>query len=343
MDFDGLTAHIVGSVVGESHTRHLRTPALDVTLRQRIDFAQPHPQDRSDVARIVCHGDVLLENRTFELDKQTAIERMFAHDVMVDEVTGLIEGQGPGWVTSVRRGDEDPLTVPGAQGPANVAARPGAPQAAGRGPVVNQPTRPQPGIAAHPASAHAHRHSHAGAHQESLMNGEHLNYLNAVFQGPLTGNVNQHEITLHDQVRTIYGPVLSWDDQLSLENLDELDDGDIVMNCDQLTVRQASLGVPMTPPAARANATQPGQPPHQPMELETLGNTLVEARQFTARSYRMTYSEAKDLLVLEGDGRVNAQLFRQDRPGAPQSETAARKIYFWQLRKSRDGERRPVF
>ena len=323
MDFDGLTAHIVGSVIGESHTRHLRTPALDVTLRQRIDFAQPHPQDRSDVARILCHGDVLLENRTYELDKQTALEKMFAHNVMVDEVTGLIEGEGPGWVTSVRRGDDNVMTVPGAQPGRNPAA---APRSVGSNAAPNSPARQPTGIAAHPASSHAAHHGRGGGgHQESLMDREHLNYLNAVFQGPLTGNVNQHEITLHDQVRSIYGPVLSWDDQLSLENLDELDEGDIVMNCDQLTVRQAGLGMP----APRPVAGQPGQPPHQPMELETVGNTLVEARQFTARANRMTYTEAKDLLILEGDGRVDAQLFRQDRPGAPQSETAARKIYFW--------------
>jgi hypothetical protein len=56
---------------------------------------------------------------------------------------------------------------------------------------------------------------------------------------------------------------------------------------------------------------------------------VVEGKTFTARGHRVTYSEAKDLLVLEGDGRTDAQLFQQARPGASTSQTAARKIMFW--------------
>ena len=52
---------------------------------------------------------------------------------------------------------------------------------------------------------------------------------------------------------------------------------------------------------------------HNPMELEALSNTLVEGSTFTARAHRLTYAEEKDLLVLEGDGRTDAQLFRQPR------------------------------
>ena len=56
---------------------------------------------------------------------------------------------------------------------------------------------------------------------------------------------------------------------------------------------------------------------------------LVEGESFTARSTRLTWSEAKDLLVFEGDGRSDARLFRQTRPGAPPSSASAGKILYW--------------
>jgi hypothetical protein len=64
-------------------------------------------------------------------------------------------------------------------------------------------------------------------------------------------------------------------------------------------------------------------------ELEATGNTLVENTAYTARAARLTYAQAKDLLVLEGDGRTDARLFRQQRLGAKPEEAAARKILFW--------------
>ena len=55
----------------------------------------------------------------------------------------------------------------------------------------------------------------------------------------------------------------------------------------------------------------------------------MEGESFTARSARLTWSEAKDLLVFEGDGRSDAQLFRQLRVGAAPSSASAGKILYW--------------
>ncbi len=66
------------------------------------------------------------------------------------------------------------------------------------------------------------------------------------------------------------------------------------------------------------------------MELEALGSTLVEGSGFTARAHRLTFAEKKSLLVLEGDGHSDAQLFRQPVPGGPTSQATARQIKFWQ-------------
>ena len=48
------------------------------------------------------------------------------------------------------------------------------------------------------------------------------------------------------------------------------------------------------------------------MELTALDNVIAEGTNFTARSARLTYTQAKDLLILEGDGRSDAELFKQE-------------------------------
>ncbi len=42
----------------------------------------------------------------------------------------------------------------------------------------------------------------------------------------------------------------------------------------------------------------------------------------------MTYAQAKDLIVLEGTGRIDAQLWRQVQVGSPTSHASARRILF---------------
>ncbi len=80
------------------------------------------------------------------------------------------------------------------------------------------------------------------------------------------------------------------------------------------------LGVGQAPPI-------PGRQ-RSTIELGAGGNVLVEGESFTARSARLTWSEAKDLLVFEGDGRSDAQLFRQLKAGAQPSTASAGKILF---------------
>jgi hypothetical protein len=87
----------------------------------------------------------------------------------------------------------------------------------------------------------------------------------------------------------------------------------VLVRCEQLAVRETTAST--------------GK--RKAIELEASGNILAESEVFTARGLRMTYAEAKDLLVLEGDGRTDAELFRQFQPGAERSRVAARKILYW--------------
>ncbi len=316
MNFDGSLATFERNVVGQSQARNFRTEQLEVTMRRRIDFSQPHPDDRPEVGRIVCRGEFKMESRSFDPQGLTSIDRLQAKDLMVDEVTGAILGQGPGWLTSVRKGDPDPSQAPGGAGQqAGVRS-----QGLGGGVQYPNQNRNSNTVSARPVATTRNgkkRPADAG------LGGEQLNYLNVQFQGALSGNLNQHEITFHDRVRSVYGPVLSWEDELNPDNVDDLGPGGVLLTCDQMTVRQ--------PDAPAAPPTPPNQPPQtrRPIELEAIGNTKVEGDTFNAHAHRLTYTEAKDLLVLEGDGRNDAQLYRQERPGAPESKAIARQILFW--------------
>ena len=77
-------------------------------------------------------------------------------------------------------------------------------------------------------------------------------------------------------------------------------------------------------------AEMPGYLPNQrTMELEAHGNATVEGKQFAARGGRISYSQAKDMLTLEGDVRSEAELWKLPRRDQVKPDAIARKIMFW--------------
>jgi hypothetical protein len=305
MVFDGRTAHFEHSVDGESKSRQFKTDLLDVSLRRRIDFAQPRMEERAEIDRIDFQGGMWMETRSFDPydpQKLMSLDRMQTHDLSINETTGEIFGHGPGRLTSVRRGSPDP-------------AQQNRPAAAFDS--INRPkgtTVAQTGPAPISKPAGRHRSSRSGG---LLSEKSQLNYLNVQFDGPLSGNINLHEIVFHDRVRSVYGPIMSWEDQLNPDDVDDLGDGGALMTCDLLKVRQTNDKPP------------PGAADRHPIELEAIGNASVEGEQYRATGYRMTYTESKDLLILEGDGRSDAWLYRQEHPGDPRADTNAKTIYVY--------------
>jgi len=142
-----------------------------------------------------------------------------------------------------------------------------------------------------------------------------LTYLNVRFQGPLSGNLHNREFAFNDQVKTIYGPVDSWQAKLDPDGPDGLGRRGVLLSCDQMAVAQMPL------PTGDGRAA----------ELRAQGNVVVEGQTFTARAPRMTYADAKQLLILEGNGRTHAELYHQKQVGAPFSKVLAHKILYWRL------------
>jgi hypothetical protein len=133
------------------------------------------------------------------------------------------------------------------------------------------------------------------------------------FQGYITGNIHHHDATFHDQVRAAYAPVDSWMATLDSDDPKALGPKGALLHCDELAVND------MSAPNSNTRA----------MELMAAGNVVAEGGIFTARAARMSYAEIKDLLILEGDGRTDAELYRQVVEGGKTSKAAAQKIFYW--------------
>jgi hypothetical protein len=141
-----------------------------------------------------------------------------------------------------------------------------------------------------------------------------LTYLGVDFQKGLRGNLHRRTMEFHQRVEAIWGPIAKRGDTLDPHAAGGLPERAVTIDCDMLGVGQA----PPMPGRQRSS-----------MELGASGNVLVEGESFTARSARLTWSEAKDLLVFEGDGRSDAQLFRQLKAGSQPSTASAGKILYW--------------
>lgn len=133
------------------------------------------------------------------------------------------------------------------------------------------------------------------------------------FQGATSGNIRSRSLQFQRQVAAAFAPVTSWTAVLPIDQPELLGPDGFVMHCDELRVDQV-----VAPPGDR-----------RALELTAQGNTVIEGDSFTGRAARMTYAEAKGLLVFEGDGRNYANLYQQKQPGGERSHVAARKILYW--------------
>jgi hypothetical protein len=139
--------------------------------------------------------------------------------------------------------------------------------------------------------------------------------MNVQFQGKLTGNLSKshQHLVFAREIRGAYAPVASWEATLVPDQPERLGPKGITLECDQLT----------------ANQKRNPQGGSSALELIAEGNTVVEGSSFTARALRITYAQAKELLILEGNGRTDAQLFYQRQAGAPYYKVPARQIWYW--------------
>ncbi|MEK6234546.1 MAG: hypothetical protein N2C14_07525 [Planctomycetales bacterium] len=135
-----------------------------------------------------------------------------------------------------------------------------------------------------------------------------LNFLRVQFQERVQGNFRQRTATFHGDAQTAYGPVLSWDDRVDPEQLGRQG---MWLRCDVMEIRQ----------------TQLGEKPS--LEMDALGDVEVESRDVTALASRLSYSQAKDQLILQGDAREPARVVRAASGTGISGNMAAQSIIYW--------------
>lgn len=189
---------------------------------------------------------------------------------------------------------------PSAQ-PAGVAPA-GAPFAGG-----SVPSYSSVGTAPHPFTTSPAQGSGLSGNRTDLI------YLQVDFQGPLRGNLYQRDLEFLENVRTVYGPIGSWDQSLPTDQPLDLREEEILVTSRRLAIADMGSAV------GRQSA----------VEIEATGNAVVRGRLFTASGERLSYARAKDQLILEGDGRSDSTLEFRRQPGTAAQHLRAGKILFY--------------
>ncbi len=155
--------------------------------------------------------------------------------------------------------------------------------------------------------------------------GNKLHFLRVDFAKGLDGFIYTREMTFHEQVRTVYGPVDAWEQELDASRPETLPTDAMTLSCDDLRINE-------DPVAARLAASGPNADsrPLGPVQLKAMGNVRIDGQSpaqgaFSAQAATASYEQAKDVFILEGDGRVPATLWRGGQTGPP---PAARKITY---------------
>jgi hypothetical protein len=148
--------------------------------------------------------------------------------------------------------------------------------------------------------------------------GSKLRYLRVDFHRGLAGNLYTRELTLYERIRSVYGPVDAWEQELDASRSEALPPDAMTLYCDELRINE-------DPVAARtAPAPQDGERPFGPFQLRATGNVKIDGQApgqgaFSAQAGVASYEQAKKVFVLEGDGRTHATLWREGQQGAPPS------------------------
>jgi len=271
MNFNGRMITFSGDVRASTTTRNIATSTLEVTLDRLVDFSNTDNAGDADARTLMFRGGVTMRSRNVEEGRLTSIENMQVKQLFLDQQTGEVHADGPGWLTSVRAGASKPLSTSAAQ------------------------------VVARPANS-------------SLAPRDKLNYMYVDFQREMNGNMERKDMEILGDVKAVYGPVKTWESKLRADVPGGLGPRGAHLRCDRLAL--AEMG-PQISPDRKA------------VEIEATGNAVIESETYTARAKRISFAEAKQLIILEGDGRVEAELWRQARTGAARSHTAARKILYW--------------
>jgi lipopolysaccharide export system protein LptA len=155
--------------------------------------------------------------------------------------------------------------------------------------------------------------------------GNKLYFLRVDFHAGLDGLIYNRELTFYERVRTVYGPIDAWEQELDATRPESLPPDAMTLACDKMRINEDPLAARLA-----ASTTNPDSRPLGPVQLQAVGNVRIDGQApgqgaFSAQAARASYEQAKDVFILEGDGRAPATLWRAGQTGSP---PAARKIIY---------------
>jgi hypothetical protein len=171
-------------------------------------------------------------------------------------------------------------------------------------------------------------------------NSSKLHFLRVDFHTNLDGNMYTHELTFHDRVRTVYGPVDSWEQELDLTRPESLPPEAMTLTCDALRLNEDPLAArSAAPPTKNPNPSAPtalGGLKMEAIQMQAKGDVRIQGQTpsqgpFRIQADRASYEKSKELFILEGDTRTPARLWRRTQAGADAPPIEARKISFNRL------------
>ncbi|MBX7074562.1 MAG: hypothetical protein K1X71_15575 [Pirellulales bacterium] len=153
---------------------------------------------------------------------------------------------------------------------------------------------------------------------------ERLLYLKVEFLTRVTGNLNDRITEFGNRVRTVFGPVTSWDGVVRRDDLDRVgaDGKPLAQNCGTLDSSRLTVARLQAPDGTTSVA------------LDASGDAKLDGVNFYQQSFRaignhIKYEQAKDQIILEGDGRADAVLARYEHVWDKPQYSTSRKITFW--------------
>lgn len=144
-----------------------------------------------------------------------------------------------------------------------------------------------------------------------------LTHLRIHFERGFRGDIARREVTFAQKVEAIYTLVDDFQQEITLEQLDQqglaaLGPSGLLLTADRLRVAQMQF------PGS-------GKPWY---ELEAQGNTRADGLAFTCLATRISYTTAKETLVVAGDGRNDAQIWYQQPGETRKAYQAGQELYY---------------
>ncbi|MEM8732614.1 MAG: hypothetical protein AAGG44_00225, partial [Planctomycetota bacterium] len=148
----------------------------------------------------------------------------------------------------------------------------------------------------------------AGSQNANGNAGEELQGAYVTFRDELVGLLDREELVLDGKIEVLTGPIDSWDDAILPNEQAQIEDGQLLLNCDQLRIYETqglSTSTGRVSPISQRGSDGT-------WEFKAMGNVAFngdsESGTYSGSGYELSYAKATNWLKLAGQGREAAYI-----------------------------------